>query len=165
MNRRHLLFALPVVVLILWIAYPFAITSDWAKALFPESNWGRRGVIGDSFGALNTLFAGLALAGLAINISLQNEQIRRLNRREDENEDQLARQAEALRLTALLHYYNSEVDLFERLAHRFENPDPKDPDQKDFWDRFTELREGRAEVVRELKAPGKPLKRKEGASA
>lgn len=138
-----LLFASVVAI---WLAYPHILASTWAKSIFPQSNWQARGVIGDSFGALNTLFAGLALAGLAVNIYLQSAQLRKLEAKEEENERSLAAQAEALRLTALLNYYNNEIDRFDRIRGEFGGNEDEETKKK-YWERYEEIRTKRTLIV------------------
>jgi len=106
-------------------------------------------VIGDSFGALNTLFAGLALAGLVMNIHLQSAQLRKLERKEEDNEKQLGAQAEALRFTALLHYYNNEIDRLERLLREIRSSGESETTTK-LWERHDELRAERDKIVGSL---------------
>lgn len=92
-----------------WVAYPFIISSDLIKIWKPWMDWTLRGQLGDSFGALNTLFSGFALAGLAVNIHMQNEQLKKLEKKEQDNEDQLKAQVETLKDSALLSYYSDEI--------------------------------------------------------
>lgn len=152
MKLKHFFFSLPALVLVAWLVYPHVLMSSWAKWFFPQGDWARRGVIGDSFGALNTLFAGLALAGLAVNIYLQNVQLKKLEDRELNNERQLAAQAQALRLTALLTYYNNEIDRLERLSNELVELKPDHKTKTKFWDRFAELAAKRDAIVSELVA-------------
>lgn len=56
-------------VLLIWIASPFVM-----KWFF--STWAERGVVGDSFGAVNALFSGMAFAGVVVALWLQREQMR-----------------------------------------------------------------------------------------
>jgi hypothetical protein len=56
-------------VLLLWIVTPFVM-----RWLF--STWEERGVVGDSFGAVNALFSGLAFAGVVVALWLQREQMK-----------------------------------------------------------------------------------------
>lgn len=84
-------------------------TSHWIQGVFPQTNWSNFGAVGDSFGALNTLFSGLALSGLAINIYLQNRHIRNIEQKEKDTENKLNEQIDAIKLTALLNYYNAEI--------------------------------------------------------
>lgn len=132
----------------LWMAYPFIINSSFVVDLFPKANWSNRGLIGDSFGALNTLFSGLALAGLAINIAIQTSQLRKLERKEDETAKQVAAQAEVLRQTALLTYYNNEVDRLERLSSQIDD-DGSDV-ARNFWSKFDDLKSRRDKAVSDL---------------
>ncbi|VXA85060.1 conserved hypothetical protein [Aeromonas veronii] len=68
-----------VVVLFAWYFYPF-----WSyiyKDVFFNTENAEMGVFGDSFGALNTLFSGLAFSGIIVSIFLQSQQLK-LNREE-----------------------------------------------------------------------------------
>lgn len=152
--KQKITFSVPfLLVLIVWISYPYVLSSLWAEQYFPlGDDWSHRGVIGDSFGALNTLFVGLALAGLAVNIYLQNAQLRKLEHKEQVNELQLAAQAEALRLTALLNYYNNEIDRLERLSERLSSF-KDDETRSKFWTRFEEIKSKREEIVSSLTHP------------
>lgn len=45
--------------------------------LYYHWEWGKSGTLGDTFGALNTLFTGLAFAGVVATLIQQSDQIRR----------------------------------------------------------------------------------------
>ncbi len=64
-----LLAALAVIVA--WVAWWFQ--GEWLASQVKHPN---AGIFGDMFGALNTLFTGLALVGLIYNAALQQKQIR-----------------------------------------------------------------------------------------
>jgi len=120
MRARTYFLLLSSSVFLLWLAYPRLIDSAFAEWLVPAANWPTRGVIGDSFGALNALFAGIGIAGLAVNIYLQSRQLRNVELREVQNERQLIEQSAAVRRTALLQYYNDEIARLERLVAEYE---------------------------------------------
>jgi enterochelin esterase-like enzyme len=82
----------------------------------PTKVWDDRGVFGDSFGALNTLFSGIALAGLFINIKIQNHQIRKLEEKDDRFEALQEKQILILKNTALLNYHTNQIMQIERNA-------------------------------------------------
>lgn len=135
----------------IWFSYPWLINSPLAHLIVPTSNWTTRGVVGDSFGALNTLFAGLALAGLVVNIYLQSIQLKKLELREEDNEKLIKAQASAIRDTALLNYYNSEIDRLDR--HSIEVESGADPDKAErFWAKLAELRARRDDLVKLIDA-------------
>lgn len=77
-------------VISLWIFYPLWIYIY--KSLFVNSNSIEVGVFGDSYGALNTLFSGLAFTGIIISIFLQSQELsetrRDINRQTKEFESQ-----------------------------------------------------------------------------
>ncbi|MFZ6819718.1 hypothetical protein [Undibacterium sp. Ji22W] len=131
----------------LWIAYPFIISQQFVVDLFPKGNWASRGVVGDSFGALNTLFSGLALAGLAVNIYLQSVQLKKLEAKEEENSKRLDLQSETLSLTALLNYHNSEIDRLTNLliSTNGKVTDSASEGMKDSYDNHRKLRKALVE--------------------
>jgi hypothetical protein len=71
MNRRmkvRLVFAIGFSVLVVFVAIELVV-------YFSAATWADRGTIGDSFGAVNALFSGLALAGVVCAILLQREEL------------------------------------------------------------------------------------------
>lgn len=78
-------------VVLLWLLYPYLIAYGLLSLVPEHSTWSTLGTYGDSFGALNTLFSGLALAGLALNIYLQSSQIRKFETREQQIETERIR--------------------------------------------------------------------------
>lgn len=151
---KYLFGFLVLAVILLWLLYPRIIQSELAKWLIPDKVWVNRGVIGDSFGALNTLFSGLALSGLAATIYIQFAQLRRLERKEDDNERMLKFQATALRLTALLNYYNDELARVEHLLEQYKalaNSGKPDKElESELWARHQKLRTSRDDIVAQL---------------
>lgn len=91
-----------------------------------------RGTFGDMFGAVNSLFSGLALAGIIITILLQRQELA-LQRKElqytrdelkrtadaqEKSEYALNRQAENLKMTAKLSALNTLVGYYSELEPR-----------------------------------------------
>lgn len=150
MPKKLIFAALFLLVVAIWGAYPWIITSSWLTATFPPGNWQTRGTIGDSFGALNTLFSGLALSALALSIYLQSAELKQLSVKEDQTAKLVASQAETLRLTALLSYYNNEVDRMERLSESVEASE--DDTRQRFWARHAQLRGDRDKILESLNA-------------
>ena len=77
-------------VVILWLAG--AALVHFAPFL---SNLGERGLFGDSFGAINALFAGLAFAGLIYAIMLQRQELQLQREELRLTRQELARSADA----------------------------------------------------------------------
>jgi hypothetical protein len=109
-------------VVLLWIATPFAVS-----ALFESPE--QRGQLGDTFGVVNALFSGLAFAGLIYTIHLQRHELS-LQRRELEltrqeltrtaaaqeaSERALTKQAAALELAARLNALSSVIQHYPTL--------------------------------------------------
>ena len=61
-------------VILTWVTFP-----GWINSIFPiptdEKMQGVLGTFGDSFGALNTLFSGLAFTGIIVSIFLQSKEL------------------------------------------------------------------------------------------
>jgi|GEM_PF-3841340 len=62
-----------LLVLTLWISSPFLIT--FALDITSHNHLPNLGLVGDSYGALNTLFSGLAFAGLIGTIFMQSREL------------------------------------------------------------------------------------------
>ena len=80
------------VVALVWIGY-------WRLAAVTNSHWdgaARFGTFGDSFGALNTLFSGLAFAALVVTIVMQHHQLRLQQKELRLQKEEMRRSADAL---------------------------------------------------------------------
>jgi len=100
----------------------------WLIANYLES-WTERGTFGDAFGALNTLFAGLAFAGVICAIYLQGRELRLQREELEQTREQLRRSAEAqeqthatlrlqTRLSAMSALVAADAALYEKLSPR-----------------------------------------------
>lgn len=67
-NYLKLFFYISLGIIALSIIYPFLM-----KILF--DSWAERGTVGDTYGALNTIFSGIALSGVIITLLLQKEDL------------------------------------------------------------------------------------------
>jgi enterochelin esterase-like enzyme len=86
-------------VLAVWLIYLCIIPKAF------DENWVKSGLFGDSFGALNTLFTGLAFAVVLGSLRAQSKEI-------DRNADELAMLAEGVRLQALqarIAHYGEQI--------------------------------------------------------
>jgi len=122
-NIYRVLLGLTTIVLLIWAGSALIIANI-------VDNWTDRGTVGDMFGAVNALFAGLAFAALLYTIYLQREEIRMnrleitLNRKElsksvkaqQQAHNALLEQAAQTHLTAkinamntIISYYNSQI--------------------------------------------------------
>lgn len=105
---------LMILVIIVWVI------SAWLSWLF-FSDWSKSGTFGDTFGAINSLFSGLALAGIIYTIYLQKIELglqrkeleytrEELTRTADAQEKSVFMMTEQLRLSNLpFLQYNSKV--------------------------------------------------------
>jgi hypothetical protein len=96
-----------IVLVLLSIAFPFAVNyffSDWAKS----------GTFGDTFGALNAIFSGLAFAGIIITILIQRSELQnqRLELQLQRTEMKETRKEFLLNRTTTLVY--NQLDRFEK---------------------------------------------------
>lgn len=97
--KLFLLYSIPFfVIVMIWLYYPVWI---YYKYPFGEIVNGKGfidelGPFGDVYGALNTLFSGLAFAGLIISIRLQSKELSETREELKEQSEQFRRQTEGL---------------------------------------------------------------------
>ncbi|HWG44948.1 MAG TPA: hypothetical protein VN688_19420 [Gemmataceae bacterium] len=125
----------PWAMLIIACTFVFLIwVLSWVLGVVFIPNWSDRGLFGSMFGAVNTLFSGLAFAALIVNLILQRKelaiQVQNLIRTSDEMkasnkaqrisatavQKQVVLQNQSSRLqamTALLEEYKSLQEIFE----------------------------------------------------
>lgn len=117
LSRIFPLIYLALGVLVLWLGSFFII-------VLMVPGWEVRGQLGDLFGVVNSLFSGLAFAGVIYTIYLQREELS-LQRKElqltrdelhraataqEKSEQALQKQVEALEITARLNALSSIVE-------------------------------------------------------
>ncbi len=97
------------IIAMIFFAIPLAWLTSGLAVGFYFGDWGVSGTFGDTFGFINSLFSGLAFAGVIFTIILQNrelaEQRRELKRTADaqiRSQKALNEQVQSLRTTALL---------------------------------------------------------------
>ncbi len=107
-----------LVVLALWLAYQY-----WLPSLMTfldcKTDLTGSGTFGDSYGALNTLFAGLAFAGIIISIVLQSQELRETREELRGQKEQLERQAFENAFFQMLRLHNEIANSFK---YRTPNP-------------------------------------------
>lgn len=100
-------------------------TSGWVVYQAAD-NWGDRGTMGDMFGAVNSLFSGLAFAALLLTIFQQRQEIRMNRIAIEQNRKELAKsaiaqhhaqealkqQVEQMHLTARLNAMNTVISYY-----------------------------------------------------
>ncbi|KDM89662.1 putative phage abortive infection protein [Photobacterium galatheae] len=96
------------VISIAWFFYP-----SWMGYVFTPKETvlqGDLGTLGDSFGALNTLFSGFAFAGIIVSIYLQSKELK-------ETREEIKAQGEQFKLqTQALNKQNFETTFFQLLS-------------------------------------------------
>ena len=128
------LVILGIIILVIWIL-------SFATVYFTIDSWSDRGTFGDLFGGVNSLFSGLALAGIIYTIFLQRKELKLQRLELAETRKELKRSAEAQEksekalkdqansmkkssqlaaLSSMLEYYKEE-----RIRHR-NNPNKVD---------------------------------------
>ena len=95
-----------LLVIVIWAAS--ALLLYWSVEDFSKS-----GTFGDSFGVLNTLFSGLAFAGIIVSIKMQNDEVR-------EQRKELQKQKKAAQLYHRERMFLLLMDEFKKSReHRF----------------------------------------------
>jgi len=98
--------------LILAFVFPFIVNGFFA-------DWAKSGTFGDTFGALNAIFSGLALAGVIVTILIQRTELKnqRLELSLQRNEMKETRKEFLLNRTTTLVY--NQLDRFEKALMDF----------------------------------------------
>lgn len=96
----YIFFKIAATLLVISISFPFIVNHFFA-------DWGKSGTFGDTFGALNALFSGLAFAGVIVTILIQKSELK-LQR--DEMQD--TRKEFLINRTTNLVY--NQLDRFEK---------------------------------------------------
>ena len=98
---------------VLLLACIIAIWLIFGTIIFWLFGWQGQGLFGDTFGALNTLFSGLAMGFLIVAImmqreelALQREQLSRTVEVQEDSAESLAKQVVMLQLTARVNAYS-----------------------------------------------------------
>ena len=119
-------------VVTVWIA-------AWLVIIQMLPDWNNRGLFGDMFGSVNSLFAGLAFAGVIYTILLQRnelalqrreleltrEQLTRSAKAQELSEEALREQGTTLQLTAKLNALSALIDHYDILIKNEGNASKK----------------------------------------
>ncbi|MEC7119666.1 MAG: putative phage abortive infection protein, partial [Pseudomonadota bacterium] len=68
--------AIAAIIITIWSSFPDTVRSMYFTSYQKSGAVGELGTFGDSFGALNTLFSGLAFAGIILTVILQSKELR-----------------------------------------------------------------------------------------
>ncbi|GAB6906013.1 hypothetical protein DESC_820035 [Desulfosarcina cetonica] len=146
------LFVLFVSIFCIWILSGISI-------LFFIPDWNVRGIFGDMFGAINSLFAGLALGGIIYTIMLQRKELelqrhelelsRSEMKRSADAQEQLHKasiyQANIMKHTARLNALTNVIEVYSdelRYIHKRIN------DGSDLEDKYNFLQNKRSEAIK-----------------
>jgi hypothetical protein len=111
--KKILTYAAPfLLVIIAWLSYPFWMLKlksipTGSDAILGSTSFG---AYGDAFGALNTLFAGLAFSGIIVSIFLQSKELTETRNELRGQKNQLRRQVFENTLFQILRSLNEAVD-------------------------------------------------------
>ncbi|MBL7558965.1 hypothetical protein JAO71_04030 [Olleya sp. YSTF-M6] len=129
-DKLNGLYRLLIAVLIIWLLSVFLIPFIYPKLT-------DRALLGDSFGLINSLFSGLAFAGIIYTILLQRKELA-LQRQElketrmelersataqEKSERQQRRQSENLKITAKLNALSTLVSYYSTVETKTKNFD------------------------------------------
>ena len=96
-----------IFIVLLWLITPI---SYWMGEHYPLIDVGPRGTFGDSFGAINSLFTGLALIGVAITGYLQQRDI-------EQQQNELKQQNKTLKIQNFEHSFFSMLSAFNDITN------------------------------------------------
>lgn len=127
-NYERLLWKWGKCILLIWVGYIMILQflAPWVKAvLFPEFKTDKGfdyGAFGDTFGALNALFAGLAFAGLIVTIRQQAKDLRATREEMRNNNKEFSKQTlETALFQYVKHMHSVRPDLHQYRIERILN--------------------------------------------
>ena len=90
-----------------WLMFPGVVGLWWLSAFVVYKQlgfekWAERGVFGDSFGAINSLFSGLAFAGVIFTILLQRKELQLQRKELEEARKEYAGQRKQLEVQSVV---------------------------------------------------------------
>lgn len=94
-----------ILFILLWVGSGTAI-------YYALPNWQERGMFGDMFGSINSLFSGLALLGVVAALWFQQRELDDGARAQEQTIQALIQQAEVLKLTAKLNALSAKAHVF-----------------------------------------------------
>lgn len=124
--------------LVIFIGAVIILATIYAISIYLSfGSWQNSGLFGDSFGAVNSLFSGLAFAGIIYTVLLQRRELalqreelsltrnelKRTADAQEKSEEALTKQIESLNDTAKLNALQTIVDHYTKLSekHRRDN--------------------------------------------
>lgn len=113
-ERAYVFWLICICIIGLWLLWPYLIV-HFANS--PE--YEKKGQFGDMFGALNTLFAGLAFAGLLRTVMLQSAQIRDAKNQSLEHDKQTHKDRFEATFFQLVNTFNHVIDSFSEYSSGF----------------------------------------------
>ena len=103
MKKYSGLFVLFALVITIQVIAGFVISGQF-------TNWGDRGTFGDMFGAVNTLFSGLAFSGIIYTIFLQGKELELQREELAMTRGELAKAADAQNQQAKLMLHSAKIN-------------------------------------------------------
>lgn len=126
-DYTHELTKWGLIILVIWLAYMFAhhlvpfFVKDWLPDIFRDNKGQFQiGTFGDYFGALNTLFAGLAFAGLIVTIRQQSADLQATKDEMSRHTEQFKKQNEQERINAIKGDIYNRIILFKQFEKDIE---------------------------------------------
>lgn len=117
-----------IIVILIWISYlflahilvPEALKTYLPKGLFDPKGNIELGTLGDYFGALNTLFAGLAFAGLIVTIRQQSKDLQATKDEMHKQTSQFKEQNQQTKITQIKEDIYNRISLIKQIEREIE---------------------------------------------
>lgn len=101
-----------IVIIIVSIIYPFIVNyflNDWTKS----------GTFGDTFGALNAIFSGIAISGLIITILIQKKELENQRNELSLQRTEMIETREEFLINRITNIIYNQLERFEKAIHSF----------------------------------------------
>lgn len=111
-----------LIILIIQVAFAFGIWFGF-PLMFPKDDpyFAARGQFGDMFGALNSLFSGLAFAGIIYALLIQRKDFELQRKDYKRTNEELQRATEAQNKQAVIMYKTAQLTALTALAEAYRN--------------------------------------------
>lgn len=131
-NRKESFFKVfaiaTIIVILIWISYLFLahnLIPDALKTYLPEGLFDSKGnlelgTLGDYFGALNTLFAGLAFAGLIVTIRQQSWDLQATKEEMQNQTSQFKEQNQQIKIAQIKEDIYNRISLIKQIEAEIE---------------------------------------------
>ena len=153
-------FVLIIVIIVLWYFSWKWIDNNIIADVKDQSNISAAGAFGDKFGAINSLFSGLAFGGIIFTILLQRKELRLQREELEETRDVFKSQNSTLENQKFENTFFQMLNLFHSIVNSIDLKVASNVEKKGrdcFLYYVQEIQKQKAQLIRQNQIKSKPL--------